>query len=155
VTDLQKLLQIEEIKTLFARRLRYMDTRQWHLYAGLHTEDAVSETYSTRSEPVVGAEAIAAAIQHFMICGRAPIISVHHGHSPEIAFVSDEDATGIWAMEDHLWWQNDDRKEWLHGYGHYHEQYRRVAGRWLIAWRRLTRIRVDCSPGFYDVLAEG
>ena len=31
----------------------------------------------------------------------------------------------------------------LDGWGHYHERYRRVDGQWLIAYRRLERIRVD------------
>lgn len=149
MTDLERLLAIEEIKTLFARRLRYMDEKIWHLYAGLHTDDAVSETYGD-GQPVVGAEAIAAAIERYMTGGRAPVTSVHHAHTPEITFQSDTEATGIWPMEDHLWWSDGGREEHLHGYGHYHERYRRVDGRWLIAWRKLTRLRVDATPGFYD-----
>ncbi|WP_298670971.1 nuclear transport factor 2 family protein [uncultured Sphingomonas sp.] len=150
MNDCAKLLAIEEIKTLFARRLRYMDTGQWHLYADLHTEDAITETYSRGTAPIAGAQAIAAAIEQFMTGGPAPITSVHHAHTPEIEFLSNDEATGIWPMEDHLWWSQGRREEWLHGYGHYHEHYRRVNDRWLIAWRRLSRLRVDHSPGFYD-----
>jgi hypothetical protein len=149
MTDLERLLAIEEIKAVFARRLRYMDEKTWHLYAGLHTDDAVSETYAD-GMPVVGAPAIAAAIERFMTDGPAPITSVHHAHTPEIQFQSDDDASGIWPMEDHLWWSHGDREEHLHGYGHYHERYRRIDGRWLIAWRKLIRLRVDATPGFYD-----
>lgn len=152
MTEVERLLAIEEIKTLFSRRLRYMDTRQWHLYAGLHTPDATTEAYSTASAPIVGADAIAMAIKRYMTGGRAPITSVHHAHTPEIEFLSDDEATGIWPMEDHLWWRNGDRDETLHGYGHYHERYRRTAGGWRIAWRKLTRLRVDHSPGFHNRL---
>jgi hypothetical protein len=154
MTDIETLLAIEEIKTLFARRLRYMDTGQWHLYSGLHTEDAVSETYSN-APPVVGASAIADAIERYMTGGTAPVTSVHHAHTPEIEFISNDEATGIWPMEDHLWWQDGAREEFLHGYGHYHERYRKVGGQWLIAHRRLSRLRIDCSPGFYDRLSRG
>lgn len=149
MTDVETLLAIEEIRTLFARRIRYMDTKQWHLYAALHTQDATTETYSMATAPIVGAQAIADAIQRYMT-GPAPITSVHHAHTPEIEFVSDDEAKGIWPMEDHLWWGDGAREEWLQGYGHYHERYRRVDDRWLIAWRKLTRLRVDHSPGFYE-----
>lgn len=149
MTDLEKLVAIEEIRTLFARRLRYMDTGQWHLYAALHTEDAISETYSD-APPVVGAQAIAAAIQSYMRDGPAPVTSVHHAHTPEIEFQSEIWATGIWPMEDHLWWSLDGREEWLHGYGHYHERYHKLDDGWRIAWRKLTRLRVDHSPGFFQ-----
>ena len=42
----------------------------------------------------------------------------------EITFVSPTEATGIWSMEDKIKWP-DGRT--LHGYGHYHERYRKVA----------------------------
>ena len=32
------------------------------------------------------------------------VTTVHHGHMPEIELTSDTTATGLWAMEDHLWW---------------------------------------------------
>ena len=153
MTDLERLVAIEAINTLFARRLRYMDTGQWHLYAGLHMPDAVSETFPGAT-PIVGADAIAAAIRDYMTGGIAPVTSVHHAHTPEIDFQSDEEATGIWPMEDHLWWSHAGREEWLHGYGHYRERYRRIDGTWRIAHRRLSRLRVDHSLGFYDRLAK-
>lgn len=162
MTDIEKLLAIEEIRTLFARRLRYMDTGEWHRYAALHTDDAISETFSSVSidgqaigAPIVGSSAIAAAIEHYMTGGIAPVTSVHHAHTPEIDFVSDSEATGIWPMEDHLWWRDGAREEFLHGYGHYHERYRKVGDHWLIAHRRLSRLRVDSSPGFHDRLTPG
>jgi hypothetical protein len=156
---IEQLLAIEEIKQVFARRLRYMDLKQWDLYGSVHTEDAVSETYGdlpphlqpvTNGErnKVVGPAALAAAIKRFME-HPAPKTSCHHAHTPEIEFTSDDTARATWPMEDHLWWKDGDREEWLHGYGHYYEEYRRVNGRWLISFRRLTRLRVDRSPGFY------
>lgn len=32
------------------------------------------------------------------------------------------------------------------------EEYRLVAGRWLISYRSLSRLRVDATPGFYSFL---
>jgi hypothetical protein len=71
---------------------------------------------------------------------------VHHAHTPEIELTSDTTATGVWAMEDMLWWTNaDEMEEHLHGYGQYHEEYRSVEGHWLISYRSLTRLRVDAT----------
>ncbi|WP_435278103.1 nuclear transport factor 2 family protein [Rhodococcus yananensis] len=156
----EQLAAIEEIKRLFAQRLRVMDTKQWHLYAGLHTDDVVSETFrldgddyrdippAKRPGAVVGNDVLAATIRDFLDGDRF-VMSAHHGHNPEITLTSDTTATGIWAMEDRLWWTDGDVEQHLHGWGHYHEEYRRVGDRWLISYRNLTRLRVDHTPGFY------
>ncbi len=144
----ERLLAIEEIKRLFAARLRIMDTKQWDLYATVHTDDVVSESWGADSR-VVGPAALTAAIRN-TLDGNVFVTTVHHGHTPEITLTSDTTATGIWAMEDELWWTNGDVEEHLHGYGHYHEEYRKVEDRWLISYRTLTRLREDHSPNFYD-----
>lgn len=53
-------------------------------------------------------------------------------------------------MEDELWWTNGENEEHLHGYGHYHEKYRRVDGTWLISYRNLARLREVHTPNFLD-----
>jgi hypothetical protein len=100
---------------------------------------------------VVGREKLATTIRAFLD-GPVSITSVHHGHTPEIELTSDTTARGVWAMEDRLWWSNGDTEEHLHGYGHYHEEYRKVDGTWLISSRKLTRLRVDVTPGFHSFL---
>ena len=63
---------------------------------------------------------------------------------PEITITSETTATGIWAMEDKLIWRDGSR---LHGYGHYHETYRKGAdGAWRIATLDITRLRLDHTP---------
>jgi len=142
--------------------VRYMDLKQWDMYGSVHTEDAYSETYGdlpASQQPttdgvrnkVQGPEALAAMIKK-VIQTDPPITSVHHAHQPEIEITSDTTATGIWPMEDHLWWQNGDKEEFLHGYGHYHEKYRKVDGQWLICFRKLTRLKVETTPNFHDRL---
>jgi hypothetical protein len=37
------------------------------------------------------------------------------------------------------------RVETMHGFGHYHETYERVGGRWLIKSTSVTRLAVDLS----------
>lgn len=154
---------VEQIKRLFAARLRAMDNKRWDLYPGFHTEDVVSESWGglpedkqPRSESgegrAVGTAKLTAAISG-MLDGAVKLTTVHHAHTPEIELTSDTTATGIWAMEDELWWTNAaGGEEHLHGYGHYHEEYRKVNGQWLISYRKLTRLREDHTPAFYDFL---
>jgi hypothetical protein len=71
------------------------------------------------------------------------VTTVHHGHTPEIDVTSSTSATGIWAMEDHLWWPEGSPISKMHGYGHYHETYEKLDGRWLITSTTLTRLRTD------------
>ena len=150
LTPAEQALAVEEIKQVFARRLRIMDTKQWGLYGSVHTEDVVSESWGADSR-VTGRETLADAIRN-TLDGRVFVTSVHHGHTPEIVLTSDTTATGIWAMEDELWWTNGDVEEHLHGYGHYHEEYRKVEGKWLISYRKLTRLRETHTPNFFDYM---
>lgn len=159
-----RLLALEEIKRVFAARLHALDMKQWDLYPTLHTDDVVSETWGgvpVDRQPtsdgvanrVVGNERLGQTIRAFM--ERKGITSVHHGHTPLIDFTSDTTARGTWAMEDMLWWTHPDgAEERLHGYGHYHEEYRLVDGVWLISYRSLSRIRVDHTPRFHDAIPE-
>lgn len=166
----EQLLAIEEIKRVFAGRLRCMDTKDWARYADFHTSDVVSDSWRSEGAAmpfassetnsggtdgardrrgVVGGAALTDAIRA-TLDGPLPVTSVHHGHTPEIELTSETTARGVWAMEDRLWFRRGDVVEWLHGYGHYHEEYRKVHGRWLISYRRLDRIKVDASTGFHD-----
>ena len=162
MTDVEKLLAIHAIEDLFAKKLRYMDLKMWDAYAGLHAQDAYSETWKhslpTQDQPVssegtrgrvVGPQSIAAQLAR-VFTHPTPITSVHHCHGAEIEFLSDTEAKGTWAMEDSLWWQNGDVEEHLHGYGHYHETFRKEAGGWLFTSRQLIRIRVDMTPNFWS-----
>lgn len=141
MTDLERLLAIEEIKGLTARRLRAMDEKRWDDYEALHAPDHVSDSYG--NAPAVGAKANADKLAQVL----NGITSVHHAHAPEIDFTSDTDATGVWPMEDMLFWTQGEDAHWLHGYGHYHERYRKDADGWRFVYRRLTRLRVDTSEG--------
>ena len=165
LTPAEQLLALEAIKKVFAGRLRCMDTKDWDRYASFHTDDVVSDSWNspgaarpaggigtdagvTGGGPVVGGAALTEAIRS-TLDGDIPVTSVHHGHTPEITLTSETTATGVWAMEDRLWFTKGSDSEYLHGYGFYHEEYRQVDGCWLISYRRLERLRVDASPGFY------
>lgn len=160
MTHPSRLADILEIHGVFAARLRALDLKDWDLYAACHTDDVRGQTYGDHpssaqgdgTAPVydyVGIPQMIARIREF-IEGPVPLTTCHHGHMPEIRFLSDTEASGIWAMEDRLWWTDGARQETMHGYGHYHETYRNVEGRWLISFRKLTRLHLERSPGFYE-----
>lgn len=136
---------VEAIKNLKARYYRCMDTKQWD---GWNDVFAVDATLDTREEApdldiVVGRDHIIAFVSNVL----EGVTTCHHGHMPEIELTSETTATGIWAMEDHLWVDEGSSLPYkhLHGYGHYHETYEKVDGRWYIKTLKLTRIRVDAE----------
>ena len=129
---------IEAIKQLKARYFRTMDTKDWDGMRAVFTDDLVVDTTSSGGGVVTGAD-------EFMMFLRSMIgdvVTVHHGHMPEIELTSPTSATGVWSMEDMLRWPNGTE---MHGYGHYHETYEKRDGTWRIKTTTLTRLRVDMS----------
>jgi hypothetical protein len=51
----------------------------------------------------------------------ARFTTVHPCHTPVIDFQDRDHATGVWAMEDNLFWNRNGEKQWPHGFGFYHE----------------------------------
>jgi len=129
---------IEAIKQLKARYFRTMDTKDWDAMRLVFSDDLVMDTTDSGGTVVTGADNCMAFIKRAL----ADVITVHHGHTPEIELSSATTAAGIWAMEDMLRWS--DGKE-LHGYGHYHESYEKIDGNWHIKTLKLTRLRLDFS----------
>ena len=127
---------IEAIKQLKARYFRTMDTKDWDSMRRVFTDDLVIDTSESGGGVVEGADEFMAFLRETL----ADVVTVHHGHMPEIALTSPTTATGIWAMEDMLRWPNGME---LHGYGHYHETYERVGDEWRIKTSTLTRLRMD------------
>src|ERR1700712_1673737 len=138
----QDAADIEAIKGLKARYFRLMDTKDWDALAEVFTSDVVIDVSEEGSEIVHGI----AAYLPFLRAAIGDVTTVHHGHMPELALTSETSATGIWAMEDKLWWPEGSPIKHLHGYGHYHETYEKSdgeAGEWRIKTLRLTRLRRD------------
>jgi hypothetical protein len=141
----ERLVAIEQIKQLKARYFRCVDTKDWTGLAEVFAPDAVMDMSGEMPKGMPGGgitngnEAIAAFVRD---AGRLDLATtVHHGHMPEIDVTSEGTATGVWAMEDELWWPDPYPVEHIHAYGHYHETYQRVGGEWRIASTRLTRLK--------------
>ena len=128
--------EVDQIHQLKARYFRLMDTKQWDLLRDVFTVDVRIDTTEDSGTVIAGVD----DYLPFLISQIGDVITVHHGHMPEIAFVDDDHATGIWAMEGELWWPEGQPIKYLHGYGHYHETYIRTADGWRISSLRLTRL---------------
>jgi hypothetical protein len=148
VKTIEDLIAIEEIKQLKARYFYTMDTKDWAGYAGTFTDDAeidfssqqdlteqgesASEMLDTESWRMIGGDAAAAWLEP--VLGK--VTSVHHATDPQITLTGPDAATAIWPMTDRL----ETSEEVFLGFGHYHEEYRRVDGEWLISKLLLTRL---------------
>lgn len=143
MTDIEKLLAIEEIKKLKGRYFYYFDHKDWRRWRDeVWAPDARLEVPEV-SMVVEGADNIVRWASE----SAGDQISTHHGHTPIIDIVSDNEATGIWAMEDILRLPKGTVAKYgysyLHGFGHYHETYVRGPRGWRIRSSRLTRLYVE------------
>ncbi len=144
---------LEEIRKLKARYFRGVDTKDFALLRAVFTDDAVAD-YRNASidppsgkrmveglaeEPIEGGETIA----RWIVDSMQPIVSVHHGHMPEIEITGPASAEGIWAMEDRLYFPGTGEMKGVAGFGHYYETYACIDGAWKIKTVKLVRLKVD------------
>jgi len=124
MTDLERLLAIEEIKQLKARYFRSMDTKDWDSFEATMAPDVdfdLREGIAARDPKTgelrrsgaigfaedqireedwhtIGARAVrdweAGILEHWT--------TVHQGHCPEIEILTPTTAKGLWHMEDRL-----------------------------------------------------
>jgi hypothetical protein len=145
VTDIERLLALEEIRTLKAKYFYYFDAKDWAKWkAEVWAPDAVLDV----PEASMRVEGVDNLIK-WASESAGNQVSTHHGHMPIIEILSDTTAKGIWAMEDILRLPNDQPSRYgytyLHGFGHYHETYVRGPNGWRIKSTRLTRQHVDST----------
>jgi len=155
MTELERLLATAEIDQLKQRYTRLFDCKDWTALRQLYAP----EIYIDIRADLARTPQAQAILPDGMIRGPARVVAflreigeavttVHHVHGMEIEFHSPTEAHAVWSMEDVLRWQDGSTTEALHGYGHYHDDLVRRDGRWLIAHSKLTRLRVDATPGF-------
>jgi ketosteroid isomerase-like protein len=136
----EDLVEIERIRQLKARYFRLMDAKQWDEWKDVFCESVVIDTTQEGAPLIEGREAFLRFLKPIL----ANVKTVHHGHMPEIEITGPDTATGIWAMEDMLWWPADQGGRHLRGQGWYVERYRKEAdGEWRIAHLELRRIRTE------------
>lgn len=128
---------IEAIKQLKARYFRTLDQKDWAGYRSVFTDDVeIDVTDDAPDGRFTGTDAYLAMLEPML----GPATTVHRGGQPEIV-VDGDTASGIWAMDDRIWFPAGGPT--LTGTGWYEEAYRRTADGWRIASMRLRRQRVE------------
>jgi hypothetical protein len=102
---------VEAIKQLKARYFRLMDTKDWDGLRGVFTSDVSIDMTAEGG----GVTHTLSDFLPFLQNAIGGVITVHHGHMLEITLTSESQATGIWAMEDMLWWPEDGPLRDMHG----------------------------------------
>ena len=140
--DPSALVDIEQIKQLKAHYFYYVDTKQWEGWRNVFAPTGELLAPELRDTAFVGIEEILGFFPSFL----DGVKTIHHGHMPIIDIIDTTHATGIWAMEDILFWP-EGRPDGIpagrmHGYGHYHEEYRKLPEGWRIQRLRLDRLHL-------------
>ena len=142
----EQLAAHQEICALKARYFRAMDCKDWDALEAVFAPNLIADfrdASGQRDEKALvrGAANYLAYLKPML----QHVSTVHHGHMPEITLISDDEAAGIWAMEDKLWVAegSDLPFRFMHGYGHYHEEYACIGGEWRIQSIRLSRLHLE------------
>jgi SnoaL-like domain len=139
----EHLQDIEEIKALKARYIRFGDTKQWDDLAKLLTEDFValfeiaprfSKDQPQRAE-LAGRDLFISTWASALV----GVITMHAVILPEITVVSSTAANGVWGVHDIVKMPNCI----FQGWGHYHDHYVKEHGVWMIKASRVTRIHTE------------
>lgn len=141
ISGLEKLKALEAIHLLKARRDRAADTKDWALYESLHAVD--HHSYNGDYPAWTTAAEMISNISEIM----KNLTTLHHSHTPEITFETENRAKGIWAMKGLSLWKQGEADHWFLAFGHYFETYEKRAGEWLFTSRLLKYLHTASSPG--------
>jgi hypothetical protein len=137
---IQQLFDIEEIKQLKARYCLAVAREDWATFESLFAEELEfltpdGEVHAPRSEFMKfhKANLQEPKLWGFLRC-TSPIIDI----------TGLDTATGVWQMEDVHIWPGEGPRVGHHGYGHYHEDYVRLAEGWR--FRRIEVIYTRMEP---------
>jgi hypothetical protein len=139
----EPLQDIEAIRTLKARYIRFGDTQQWDDLAELLTDDfsAAFEIAPRFSKDQPRRAEISGRDLFINTWAKAlvGVITMHNVFLPEITLISPTAANGIWGMHDLVKMPNCV----FEGWGHYHDQYVKEQGVWRIKASRVTRLHTE------------
>ncbi|GAB3312746.1 nuclear transport factor 2 family protein [Haliea atlantica] len=134
--DIQRLMDIEAIKQLKHRYFRCIDTANLEELAELFHDDVkvhfIGGTYEWKVDGKADYMGNIGKSFHNRSVGH------HNGHQPEIQILSENEATGIWYLADHMW--QLDYNSLTTGTAIYWDRYVKENGRWLIIDTRYERL---------------
>lgn len=93
---IERIVAIEEIKQLKARRDHALDQKDWDTYAAVHAPDHHSHNdgHDQWPSPAKVIENLKRILEGVTTC--------HQSHTPKITFETPEKAHCVWSMEDNL-----------------------------------------------------
>lgn len=138
---LQQLIEIEAIRNLKARYFRFLDTKDWEGFKSVWEPEIEHEMVAEQQKIHGSSEDFV----NFVSAALEGVVTVHHGHSPEIEILSPTQAKAIWPFVDRLKPGPDayEGAPEMIGYGHYHETYVKSEAGWRIKTQLITRLRLD------------
>ena len=139
---LQQLSDLEDIRQLKARYFRCIDTGNEGELATLFTEDVRVDLRGGGYRLQV--EGRGEMIDFIGSSFNSDIVAMHHGHTPEIAFVAPDEATGTWYLQDRF--IDPVRGTDTIGSSLYYDTYRRTDDGWKIAASEYERVYEEVSP---------
>ncbi|MFD2499313.1 nuclear transport factor 2 family protein [Rhizorhabdus histidinilytica] len=139
---LQQLSDLEDIRTVKHRYFRGIDTADEPLLETLFADD-VSVEYRGGGYKVA-LTGKAEMLDFLMNSFNASAVAMHHGHMPDIRLTGDDEAEGIWYLEDIF--ISLDRRDVTTGTAIYRDRYRRIDGTWKIARTEYDRIMEVVQP---------
>ena len=141
MNDIERLIALEDIRSVRAKYCRYIDTHEWHRLKDIMTADAVLDLSHTGTvlgveiRPIKGVHAIAESLAQN--CDKLRKL-LHIVTTPIIEFENDNVATGIWRQETFIKETRPDLPGTGIAYCSAHDTYQRTDDGWRIASVRIT-----------------
>jgi hypothetical protein len=132
--EMNELLEMEAVKALKYRYFRALDCTLWDELESCFSETAVC-SYSGGKYAFEGRQKIMGFLSSAL---TNQVISMHHGHHPEIEITGPHTATGVWYLEDKV--INLDNNTTLMGTGIYEDTYAKEDGHWVFTYTGYERI---------------
>ncbi|HXW34109.1 MAG TPA: nuclear transport factor 2 family protein [Acidimicrobiales bacterium] len=126
---------VDAICRLKHRYFRLLDTKKFRDLGELFVDDATT-AYDSGNLSQRGRAEIVAFLERSL--GNAGIVTMHHGHHPEIGLTADGTAKGVWYLEDRVIIREADLV--IAGTAFYTDEYVKNDGNWLIRHTGYDRI---------------
>ncbi|WP_433502926.1 nuclear transport factor 2 family protein [Pseudonocardia halophobica] len=124
---IQRLEDIDAIKTLKHKTWRYYDTQNIEELRKLFTDDIVISTAPPASSEFRGLDQM---MENTKKAFEVSIAS-HQGHGAVIEFTSETTAKAYWSIDE--WFYYFDRGEEWHAKGYYLDEYVKIDGVWKVS----------------------
>ena len=133
MTDVERRLRaLEDVAAIERLKYRYwrcLDLKLWDELADCFTPEA-TVSYGDGKYSFSGVEAIMKFLRDSLGVDRGTV-TLHHGHHPEIILTGDDMATGIFALDNYLFNERQNRSLRMGAY--YEDRFVRQGGAWKLA----------------------